>query len=102
MSDQGSNQELLRVLLDRVKDDVNDLCRRVSALEMSHRSLCKSHEELEGSHNSLNRSFEVILCGVVNMFETYLQCVSSSESPRVLRFVVPNCDVKGDVEGAAA
>jgi hypothetical protein len=85
-----------------VKDDVLDIGRRLSALERSHRSLCNSHMDLEDSHGSLNRSYEVVLLGMLKLFEEYLLCVSSSVRATELRFVIPGSGFKSDVDGAAA
>ena len=90
------------LLLLGVKEDIQGIERRLSALEHSHRSLCKSHMELEVSHDSLNGSHTIVLEGLLELFDNFLRCVLSSESPNGLRFVIHDSGFKGDVDGVAA
>jgi hypothetical protein len=94
--------ESLTVLLLSVRDDVSELERRLSALERSHRSLCKSHMELEDSHASLNSSYQMVLRRTVQLFDDFFRYLSGSTAPSVLRFVIHDCDLEGDVDGVAA
>ena len=95
-------EETTRNSVLNVTEDILGLERRLSALECSHRSLCNSHMELEDSHASLNVSYQVVLEGVLQLFGDFLRCVSSSEVPIGLRFVIQGGDNKGDVDGIAA